>query len=182
MISRSGIAHVAVTGLALLALAGCQNKAEDTASPAASAETLKLPISINAAMVALTDHSADYLFAPGNGDMPRDDHDWDIVRSAAYDMALAGTVLQIEGAGSEDAAWVANPEWKKMSQELTAIGQEAIILATDKSTDKAKWEGLGDKLVQNCLACHDKFKPQTPSQGILHEATKRESLGESIFD
>ncbi|KPL67329.1 hypothetical protein SZ64_03960 [Erythrobacter sp. SG61-1L] len=177
--SRSGIAHAAIAGFAILALAGCQNKAEDTAP---AAETLKLPISINAAMVALTDHSADYLFAPGNGDMPRDDHDWDLVRSSAYDMALAGTVLQIEGTGAEDAAWVANPEWKTLAQELTGLGEEAVNLATEKSTDQAKWQALGDKLVQNCLACHEKFKPETPSQGILHEATKRESLGESIFD
>lgn len=178
--SRSRIAHAAIVGLAALTLAGCQNKTEEPAS--GSTETLKLPISINAAMVALTDHSADYLFAPGNGDMPRDDHDWDLVRSSAYDMALAGTVLQIEGTGAEDAAWVANPEWKKLAEDLTGLGQEAVNLSTEKSTDQAKWQALGDKLVQNCLACHEKFKPETPSQGILHEATKRESLGESIFD
>lgn len=179
MMSRSAIAHAAVAGLAVLALAGCQNKTDNTTL---AAEPLKLPISINAAMVALTDHSADYLFAPGNGDMPRDDHDWDLVRSSAYDMALAGTVLQIEGTGAEDAAWVTNPEWKAMAEELTGLGEEAISLAAEKSTDQAKWKALGDKLVQNCLACHEKFKPETPSQGILHEATKRESLGESIFD
>ncbi|OYX06903.1 MAG: hypothetical protein B7Z08_13350 [Sphingomonadales bacterium 32-68-7] len=113
--------------------------------------------------------------------MPRDDHDWDIVRSAAYDMALAGTVLQIEGTGGQDAEWVANPEWKTMSQELTAIGQEAIALATDKSSDKAKWEALGDKLVQNCLACHAKFKPEIPSDGVLRGSTERQSRGISIF-
>ncbi len=178
MIVQSTWMKTAVAVLALTGLAACQ-KAEESEAPAT--ETIKLPISINAAMVALTDHSADYIFAPGNGDMPKDDHDWDLVRSAAYDMALAGTVLQIEGTGADDAKWVANPEWKTMAKELTGMGQEAIGLATEKSSDQEKWKNLGDRLVQNCLACHDKFKPETPSQGILHEGTKRESLGQSIF-
>jgi len=165
-----------------LFLAGCQQEpaAEPAEAPPAAGVTT-LPVSLNAAMVALTSQSADYLFAPGNGDMPKNDHDWALVQNAAYETMLAGTVIQIPGTGEFDAQWVAEDDWKKLAGELTEIGGEADKLAAAKSTDQAKWREVGDKLVQNCLACHEKFKPETPSQGILHEATKRESLGESIF-
>jgi hypothetical protein len=172
-----------VAGLAL-ALAGCQQAPEDSAekAPVAAVAPVKLPVSINAAMVGLVDHSADYIFAMGNGDLPKNDHDWDLVRSASYDMLLGGTVTQIEGTGQHDAQWVANPEWQKLAQELTVIGQDALKLTEAKSTDVVAWKAVGDRLIQNCLSCHEKFKPEVPSQGILHESTERESRGISIFD
>lgn len=168
----------------ILGLAACQ-PAETPPEVTEVSEALaapKLPVSINAAMVGLIDHSADYIFAAGNGDLPRDDHDWDLVRSATYDMVLGGTVIQIEGTGDFDAAWVADPEWRLMSEDLSAIGQDALALADTKSTDVATWRAVGDRLVQNCLSCHDKFKPEIPSDGILHESTERESRGISVFD
>jgi len=165
-----------------LFLAGCQQEpaAEQAEAPTAAGATT-LPVSINAAMVALTSQSADYLFAPGNGDMPKNDHDWALVHNAAYETMLAGAVIQIPGTGQYDVQWVAEDDWKKLSNDLTEIGGEAEKLAAAKSTDQAQWRDVGDRLVQTCLSCHEKFKPETPSQGILHEATKRESLGESIF-
>jgi len=56
-----------------------------------------------------------------------------------------------------------------------------LPLVEAKSEDVDAWRAIGDRLVQNCLACHELFKPEVPSQGILHESTERESLGVSIF-
>ena len=95
--------------ISLLALAACQSESPDAGAETPPAATVsQLPISINAAMVALTDQSSDYIFAPGNGDMPKTDHHWSQVRNAAYDMMLAGRVIQIPGTGEFDAQWVAN--------------------------------------------------------------------------
>jgi hypothetical protein len=168
--------------ISFLALAGCQQKgAEPVAQELSAGPVNQLPISINAAMVALTDQSSDYIFAPGNNDMPKSDHDWFLVRNAAYDMMLAGSVIQIPGTGQHDAQWVNEPEWRKLASEMTQVGNRALQLADAKSTDQAKWQQVGDDLVQTCLSCHEKFKPDTPSQGVLHEATKRESIGKSVF-
>ena len=169
--------------LPLLALAACQQAeapVEETAE--GSAPELALPVPINAAMVGIVDQSADYIWAVGNGDMPRDDHDWDLVRGAVYDMILGGQVIQIVGTGEYDVQWVANSDWQRLSNELTALGEEALPLAEAKSEDVEAWRAIGDHLVDNCLQCHELFKPEVPSQGILHESTERESLGESIFD
>lgn len=165
----------------MLGLASCQQETPAPEAPPATGLT-RLPVSTNALMVGLVDHSADYIFAVGNGDLPRDDHDWDQVRSSVYDMILAGAIMKVPGTGENDAGWVANEDWQAWSDDLTAIGNDALLLADAKSTDTEAWMAIGNRLTTNCDDCHQSYKPEIPSQGILHEATIRESRGESIFD
>lgn len=172
--------RIAVIGAFIFGLAACQQSAEPAAEAEAPRE-VTLPVSINATMVGLVDHSADYLFALGNGDLPRNDNDWHLVLSSAYEMMLSGAVIQIPGTGANDAAWVRNAEWIQLSEDLTGIGAEAVALAEAKSTNVEEWRAVGDKLIQNCLACHEQFKPEIPSEGILRGSTERQSRGESIF-
>ena len=169
--------------LIALTLQGCQQDAAQPPAPEAAGPTAPgpLPVSINAAMVGLIDNSADYIWAVGNGDMPRNDKDWDLVRSASYDMILGGYISKIPGSGEFDAQWTAEEDWHNWADQLTAIGQDALPLAEQKSTDQDAWRAIGDRLVDNCLACHDAFKPEIPSEGILHRSTESESRGESIF-
>lgn len=182
---RSSTLRLGAAGLLALALAGCQQQAKEEA-PAPQAATVptltKMPISINATMVGMISNSADFLFAVGNGDLPKNDHHWNQVQYHAYQMILGGQIMKVPGTGEGDAAWVEHPEWQQRSQELTDIGFEALKLAQAKNGDAASWKKIGDTLVQNCLGCHEKFKPEIPSQGILHQDTKRESQGKSIFD
>ncbi|HSG35092.1 MAG TPA: hypothetical protein VLA37_11190 [Sphingomonadaceae bacterium] len=177
---KSGFLETALIALAALTLAGCQ---QQVPAPEESADAPgKLPISMNAVMVSVVDSSADYVFALGNGDLPKNDHDWDMVRSASYELVLSGELTKMEGTGANDAAWAADTGWQNMAQDLSTIGQEALALAEARSEDVEAWRGLADRLVTNCLACHEAFKPEIPSEGILHESTERESRGESIFD
>ncbi|WAT18590.1 hypothetical protein OZN62_03140 [Aurantiacibacter sp. MUD11] len=167
-----------------LGLASC-NQAEAPVEPAdaaSGASLTALPVSTNAVMVGLVDNSADYLWAIGNGDMPQDEKDWDLVRSATYDMILGGQVMKVPGTGEFDQQWTAEANWQEMSDQLTEIGQDALPLAEAQSTDEEAWRAIGDRLVQNCLACHEAFKPEIPSEGILHRSTERESRGISIFE
>ena len=167
---------LAVAGI--IALAGCQQQANENASGAGEAQ---LPISINAVMVSTVDHASDYMFAIGNGDVPKSDHDWYLVENSAYETMLAGKVIQFVGTGPNDAKWVADPEWKQLADQLTSLGQEGVDLAKARNTDQKTWMDLGNRLVEDCLACHMKFKPEIPSEGILHESTARESEGKSVF-
>jgi hypothetical protein len=163
-------------------LGACQ-QAEQPAAEAttANAGDLTLPVSLNAAMVGMIDHSADYLFALGNGDLPRNDNDWHLVSNSAYEIMLGGAVIQIPGTGQLDREWAQNPEWIRMSGELTGIGEDAVRLAEAKSTDVEAWRAVGDRLIDNCLGCHMAFKPEIPSEGILRGSTERQSRGISIF-
>lgn len=166
----------------VVGLGACQ-QAEQPAdeSAVANAGELTLPVSLNAAMVGMIDPSADYLFAVGNGDMPRNDNDWHLVSSSAYEIMLGGAVIQIPGTGEFDREWVENPEWIRLSDELTGIGEDAIQLAEAKSTDVEAWRAVSDRLIENCLECHKAFKPEIPSEGILRGSTERQSRGISIF-
>ncbi|WP_156457556.1 cytochrome c [Altererythrobacter sp. Root672] len=177
--------RISTIGLFPLALVACNQASEPapeatTATPSA-APAIKLPVSLNAAMVSMVDHSADYIFALGNDDLPRNDRDWLLVRNSAFEMMLAGTVTQIPGTGAFDEEWTKNPEWQTLAKQLTAHGAEALKLAEAKSTNVQEWRALGDRLVQTCLQCHEKFKPEIPSEGILKGSTERQSRGESIF-
>ena len=87
----------------------------------------------------------------------------------------------IPGTGQFDPDWVANPQWIRLSEELTAIGEDAVELADAKSTDVQAWRAVGDRLIQNCLGCHQQFKPEIPSEGVLRGSTERQSRGISIF-
>ena len=169
--------------LTALALTGCQQaEAPDDQSAESGPALTVLPVSINASMVGMIDQSADYIWAVGNGDLPQNDHDWDLVRGAVYDMILGGQIIKVPGTGAADATWVANQEWQGHADELTRIGQDALPLVEAKSADVEAWRAIGDRLIDNCLACHELYKPEVPSQGILHESTERESRGISIFD
>lgn len=173
------IGKIAAISVLALSVFSCQKAAEPTATAPTSGTAL--PVSINATMVGLVDHSADYLFALGNGDLPRNENDWHLVLSSAYETMLSGAVIQIPGTGPNDGEWVKNPEWIRLSKELTGIGAEAVKLSEAKSANVDDWRAVGDKLIQNCLACHEQFKPEIPSEGILRGSTERQSRGESIF-
>ena len=79
-------------------------------------------------------------------------------------MAVSGKLIQIAGAGPNDAEWVANPEWKKFADEMSSAGMDALQAAQSKSV-----QGLndaGDRLVASCESCHKKFKPGLTSMGL----------------
>lgn len=177
------ILMITAAGISALALASCGNPpANDVPAEAVAPALTELPVSTNAAMVGLIDNSADYIWAVGNGDLPKDEADWDLVRSATYDMILGGQVMKVPGTGEFDAQWTAEENWQQMSDQLTQIGQDALPLAESQSTDVEAWRAIGDRLIENCENCHNAFKPELPSGGILHRSTERESRGVSIFD
>lgn len=177
------ILMITAAGISALALASCGNPpANDVPAEAVAPALTELPVSTNATMVGLIDNSADYIWAVGNGDLPKDEADWDLVRSATYDMILGGQVMKVPGTGEFDAQWTAEENWQEMSDQLTQIGQDALPLAESQSTDVEAWRAIGDRLIENCENCHNAFKPELPSGGILHRSTERESRGVSIFD
>lgn len=176
------LARIATVGVLSCGLAACQQAAPPATEGAAAATGVtELPVSINAAMVGLVDHSADYIFAVGNGDLPRNDNDWHLVSNSAYEIMLGGAVIQIPGTGQFDRQWTETTEWIELSKDLTAIGADAVTLAEAKSADVEAWRAVGDRLIQSCMDCHARFKPEIPSEGILRGSTERQSRGISIF-
>lgn len=165
----SHIIHGAAPAL-LFSLAACQAEPPPTPSNGQTGgPPLSLPISYNALMLSTIDHDSDYLWAIGNGDMPKNDHDWAQLRDHAYQTIVSGKVIQLPGTGSNDVQWLADPQWVKYAEMLSAVGEHAVRLAEAKNADKAEWEAVRDEQSAACEGCHKVFKPNIPTQGMLHE-------------
>jgi hypothetical protein len=141
-----------------------------TASPATPIQ--ELPVSLNAVMVGMVNNVTKELFAVGNaireggsGKPPKTDADWREVEYHAYQLIVAGRIIQVPGTGPRDREWTANPAWKPFADALTDLGNQMLQKAQAKTTDG--FVELNDRLIDNCEGCHRVFKPDIPTMRIL---------------
>lgn len=157
-------------GLTLI-LAGCSTPAEPPAPPAAAppaAPPVPPVLSTNAMMVGLVDDASHKIWdAATEKGKPKTDEDWYHLQHYATQVALSGTLITIPGTGTADALWVTKPDWIKYSKELADGGLAALDAARKK--DFNALSAAGDKLVTTCESCHNAFKGELPSEGILHQ-------------
>ena len=169
-----------LSGLSVLALGGlfvsaCNTPArqESASSPAVDegARTAAQPaISINAVMVALVDHAGHQLWSLEiEGKAPQTDADWENVQEHAVQIAAAGPAITVGGIGPSDAVWVKSPSWQGYAQGMSDAGVAAMNAA--KSKDLGALLKANGQLVQSCVACHKEFKPDLPTEGIVHSHT-----------
>jgi hypothetical protein len=154
--------------VACLAAAGCQPASAPSpgSAPAAQGDTgpLVLPIPINAVMVALVDFAADGIWRPVGAQFPLSDEQWLLAEQDAYNLIASTTLMTTAGTGSNDAAWVKDPDWRRWATEMQVVALEAKAAVDAKDQERLKL--VGDRLVEICQACHQKFKPGLPSMGI----------------
>ncbi|MEQ8858437.1 MAG: hypothetical protein RIC56_07305 [Pseudomonadales bacterium] len=127
---------------------------------------LRLPVSLNAVMVALINHSADpiWLAAWRN---PESDRDWRELELMAYQLQIAGALLVVPGSGPMDQAWTSDPAWQEWSNKLRVAGKRAMD--SIKTRDIERVAMTGDELVGICEGCHARFKPALPTGGEFGE-------------
>jgi len=133
---------------------------------AADADDVPMPVSINALMVTLIDHSAHYLWDYGNMERDITDEEWRTVEYYAIQLAAAGPLIMLGGTGPLDDTWVESPDWLEHTRNMTSAATLALDAAQSK--DKALLLSLGDALTASCEGCHDHFKPALPSEGFTH--------------
>jgi hypothetical protein len=151
-------------GLATLFVAGCGGKVEP---PKPQGPPVAPAVSINALMVAQVDHSAHVLWnVELDGHAPKNDADWREVEHHAIQLAATGSVVALGGTGRLDAGWSAQPAWTKRAQELTDSALAALAAVRVKNLE-ALIKANG-RLVESCAGCHKEFKPDTPTEGIMH--------------
>jgi len=151
----------------------CATKSE---APPPQASIVKppvpLPISINALMVAQVDHASHELWDAGKeGHAPKTDQEWEELEHHAMQLAAGATLISLGGTGQADAGWVVKPEWKPLAQRLSDTAMGAVNAAHAK--DLPKLLKAGDDLTDVCESCHKAFKPQIPSEGIVHPHYRR---------
>ena len=157
-------------GVSALFVSGCTTSVEQPqAVQQAGAQAPGIPpvVSVNALMVALVDHASHELWnIEKEGRAPKTDAEWGEVEHHATQLAGAGTLIALGGTGKADPGWAQLPDWKKYSQQLNDAGLAAFNAARAKN-----FEGVvkaNGQLVEVCESCHKQFKPELPTEGIVH--------------
>jgi cytochrome c556 len=159
-------------GAAALFLSAC-GPAPQAAAPPPSAVELEAPttakpkVSINEVMVALVDHAGHNLWdVEQEGKAPRTDADWLTVWEHAVQIAAAGPAITVGGTGPNDAGWVKSASWHTYAKRMSDAGVAARNAA--KSKNFKALVTANSQLVESCESCHKEFKPDMPTEGIVH--------------
>jgi cytochrome c556 len=121
-------------------------------------------------MVALVDHAGHQLWnVEVEGKAPKTDADWENVEEHAVQIAAAGPAITVGGTGPSDAVWVKSRSWQAHAQRMSDAGVAAMNAAKSKNFNALVT--ANGQLVESCVGCHKEFKPDLPTEGILHSHT-----------
>lgn len=167
--TRLGLAALAAAWL----VASCTAPAPVEQKPAAPAATEttppppRSPVSINAEMVTIVDHAGHQLWdAERAGNAPKTDAAWANLEEHATQIAAAGALVSLAGTGINDVVWTGSPGWQKWSRAMSDAGLAALKGAQEKNMEALI--AANGQLVEACEGCHKEFKPELPSEGIVH--------------
>jgi cytochrome c556 len=167
--------ELGVLAVAVLFVSACSGTAPQAAATPPDTDrtapaTVKPEVSINAVMVALVDHAGHQLWnVEVEGKAPKTDADWENVEEHAVQIAAAGPAIGAGGTGPSDAVWVKSSSWQGYAQRMSDAGVAAMNAAKNKNLDALV--AANGQLVQSCVACHKEFKPDLPTEGIVHTHT-----------
>lgn len=161
---RTTVAMLSVATVGALSAIGWSASAAQQA--AAQTPFLPLSVSINALMVAMVDDVAHDIWEGGNKGGALTGQEWQIINEHSYQLQAAATLVSLGGTGQADRGWVTSPAWQDWSRKLRDAGV-TVKRAVDTKNQMAL-RSAGDALVDVCEGCHKQFKPNLPTEGILH--------------
>jgi hypothetical protein len=172
--SAGGAVTLLVSALLSWGCAGDSDPAQrETRSPTVAATTAPSSfgidplVSINQVMVALVDHAAHHLWDLGrSGAAPETDRDWTEVEHHAVQLAAGASWIATGGAGQADAGWVTQLPWKRYAAQLNEEAVAALEAARAKDLEGVL--AAGDAIIEACEGCHREFKPDLPTEGVVH--------------
>ena len=155
----------AAIGIACLGSAAGLVVADGAQKPAraATVHSAALPISLLDVMRASVEIPADGIWAAEAADKLSED-DWQLADQDAVNLISATTLLASGGTGRNDAKWVANADWQHWVSDMQKTALQ--IRSAVKEMDQKKMAASADHLQEICEACHTKYRPQAPSDGV----------------
>ena len=135
-------------------------------APTPEAEPFTLPVSINAVMTSLINHSADPIWIAAWRN-PQTERDWRELEHLAQQLQIGGALLTIPGNGPVDRQWTDDPDWQTYAMRLSEAAGRAVNAA--RSRDVQLIGRAGDEIVDVCESCHIDFKPDLPTMNIYGE-------------
>jgi hypothetical protein len=165
-----GFSFLALVSAGMPATAQKTSPAATTAVTATSATAttsrahpLPLPISMLDVMRASIEIPANGIWAAEAADTLSEE-DWQLADQDAVNLIAATTLLAGGGTGKNDAKWTANADWQSWVRDMEKTALQ--IRSAAKATDQKKLAAAGDHLQEICEACHSKYRPQAPSDGV----------------
>jgi hypothetical protein len=128
-------------------------------------EFIELQTSLNALMVAVVDWAAHEIWEAAYAET-LDDRNWLTAKQYAVELLASGTLVSLGGTGRADREWVQSPAWQQWTGRMIDETQEA--LRAIEAQDQERLLAAGERLVETCEGCHAVFKPDVPTEGIMH--------------
>ena len=122
-----------------------------------------LPISVADLMRASIEIPADGIWA-AEGAEKLSQEEWQLADQDSVNLIAATQLMSKAGSGKQDAKWVSAPDWQTWSREMQKTALQ--IRGAVREMDQKKLAAAGDRLQELCEACHSKYRPQTPTDGI----------------
>ena len=152
---------------AVLALAACATPdPEPAATPPRQIAALRiadqgnpplpLRVPIKGVMAGIIDFSAHGIFTTATSETPLTDSDWLAAGLASINLISSATLITSAGAGPDDEAWVANPEWRHWAAAYQEASVDAAVAIRRK--DRAAFLSAANDLANTCQSCHDRFR------------------------
>lgn len=144
----------------------------DEAAVAETAAVARLPISLNALMVAIVNQAADPIWVAAWHN-PAGESDWRELERRAVQLEVGGALLQVPGTGPLDDVWAGSSAWQDWAGQLQQVGAEAVTAV--RARDLEAISAVGDRIVEICEGCHIEFKPALPTGGQFGELSPTEA-------
>ncbi len=139
----------------ILLLAGAAN--------GASASLTSPPLTLLELMRANVEIPSDGIWALEGVDKPTN-QEWLLGEQDAINLIASVTFIAAGGTGKKDREWVANADWQAWTRDVQQTALQ--IRAAVKAKDTMKLGAAADHLSDICQSCHDKYRPEKPSDGI----------------
>jgi hypothetical protein len=134
---------------------------------AAEDQDFPVPVSVNALMVTMIDHSAHYIWDYAALEEMMLEEEWLAIEYYSIQLAAAGPLITMGGTGELDNTWALSPQWLGYSMDMSNAAMKSLNAA--RLQDKALLQNAGGELLDSCLGCHRAFKPETPTEGVIHD-------------
>ena len=128
-------------------------------------EFIEMQTSINAIMVAMVDWAAHEIWEAGYADN-LSGRQWLTTKQYAIELLASGTLVSLGGTGQADMGWVRSPAWQTWTSQM--IDDTRKALEAIEAKDQEALRAAGESLINACEGCHTDFKPDIPTEGILH--------------
>jgi hypothetical protein len=134
---------------------------------AASGQTSKgvaaTPLTLLQLMRANVEIPADGVWAAQSADK-LSDQDWLLAKQDAVNVIASPSFIASAGDGPKDRERQANADYQAWARDVQDTGIK--LLAAVKAKDKMKLSDAADHLSEVCQNCHDKYRPEIPSDGV----------------